>query len=267
MPIGGGCGVSLPMSLATDRIDSERLFHDRQARGRAETFRRRPRDLQFSDDDYLDHESWIRRAFAKFGPLAGKRALDYGCGHGMAAVVMARRGAAVSAFDLSEDYLAEARRRAAANGVAIDFRAADAHRLPFADESFDAVWGNAILHHLDLSIAARELWRVLRPGGIAVFCEPWGGNPLLRWARRRLPYPSKGRTPDEEPLQERDLAVLRETFPDLTTEGFQLFSMVRRAVRIEPLTVALDRLDRRILAAAPRWKKWCRYMVLTMRRG
>lgn len=255
------------MTLATDRIDTERQFHDRQARGRAETFHRRPNDLQFSDDAYLNHESWVRPAFACLGPLAGKRALDYGCGHAMAAVVMARCGAAVSAFDLSEDYLAEARRRAAANGVTIDFRAADAHHLPYADESFDAVWGNAILHHLDLAVAARELWRVLRPGGVAVFCEPWGGNPLLRWARRRLPYPAKGRTPDEEPLRESDLSVLRQTFPELTADGFQLLSMVRRAVRIEPLTAVLDEIDQRILAAVPRAKNWCRYMVLSMRRG
>src|SRR5438093_5106158 len=89
---------SIPMTLATDRIDTERQFHDRQARGRATTFRRRPDDLRFSDDQYLDHESWVRPAFAKLGPLAGKRALDYGCGHGMTAVVMARRGGAVSAF-------------------------------------------------------------------------------------------------------------------------------------------------------------------------
>jgi len=48
-----------------------------------------------------------------------------------------------------------------------------------------------ILHHLDLTVAARELRRVLRPGGVAVFCEPWGGNPLLNFARRRLPYAGK----------------------------------------------------------------------------
>jgi len=254
------------MNVATDRIDNERLFHDRQARDRAETFRRRSDNLQFSDDDYLDHESWIRPAFAKFGPLAGKSALDYGCGHGMAAVVMARRGAAVSAFDLAEDYLTEARRRADANGVTIEFRPADAHRLPFGDETFDAIWGNAILHHLDLTVAAREIRRVLRPGGIAVFCEPWGGNPLLRWVRRRLPYAGKSRTPDEEPLRERDLERLREGFPDLETEGFQLLSMIRRAVRIAPLTAMLDLADRQILAVFPRAKNVCRYMVLTMRR-
>src|SRR5215510_7125226 len=152
------------------RIDTERCFHDRQAYQRAAA----GVPLQFDDADYLDHETWIRPAFDRLGDVRGLRVLDYGCGHGMAAVVLARRGGCVSACYLSAGYLAEARRRALANGVAIDFVQADGERLPFADASFDRIWGNAILHHLDLTIAALELRRVLRPGGIAVFCEPWG---------------------------------------------------------------------------------------------
>src|SRR5262249_2233800 len=150
------------------------------------------------------------------------------CGHAMAAVVLARRGARVTAFDLSGGYLAEARQRSEANGVVIDFVQVDGERLPFADKSFDRVWGNAILHHLDLGRAARELRRILRPRGIAVFCEPWGGNPLLRWARRRLPYAAKGRTPDEKPLLWRDLRQLWEIFPSVEAHGYQLLSMARR---------------------------------------
>ena len=52
--------------------------------------------------------------------------------------------------------------------------------------AYDVVMANAVLHHLDLGRAAAELRRVLAPGGVAVFCEPWGDNPLLAWARRRL---------------------------------------------------------------------------------
>ena len=86
---------------ATDRQSSERVFHDQQARQRAVTFVRRPQDLYFEDDSYLDHETWIRPAFEQLGELQGLNILDYGCGHGMAAVVLARRGARLTAFDLS----------------------------------------------------------------------------------------------------------------------------------------------------------------------
>src|SRR5215472_12341832 len=185
---------------ATDRLQSERHFHDDQARQRTATF-----ELRFDDDSYLNHETWIRPAFARLGDVRGLRVLDYGCGHAMASVVLARKGAEVTAFDLSGGYLAEARRRADANRVTIRLVQADGVRLPFAVASLDRIWGNAVLHHLDIEVAGRELRRILRPGGVAVFCEPWGGNPLLRWARRRLPYAAKGRTSGEEPLRWRHL--------------------------------------------------------------
>src|SRR5262245_10724093 len=102
----------------TERLESERLFHDDQAARRAAWFARRPEALRFSDESYLDHETWIRPAFAQLGDVSGRRVLDFGCGHGMAAVVLARRGAHVTAFDLSSGYVAEARARAAANEVA-----------------------------------------------------------------------------------------------------------------------------------------------------
>lgn len=249
--------------IAMDRLESERQFHDEQARQRAEDFRRRPGILRFRDDEYLAHESWIGPALSKLGDVAGRRVLDYGCGHGMAAVVLARRGAIVTGFDLSADYVAEAQLRAQANDVSVQFVQADAHALPFADACFDAIWGNAVLHHLNLNVAAREIRRVLRPGGVAVFCEPWAENPLLRLARRRLPYHGKGHTPDEEPLRRRDLAQLQTAFPNLEWQGFQLVSMIRRAVQIPRL---LERSDRLILRAIPILQNWCRYVVVTLRR-
>lgn len=251
----------------TDRRLTEQLFHDRQAAGRNEAFRSGRADLRFADADYLDHESWVRPAFERLGSLRGKRVLDYGCGHGMAAVVLARGGADVAAFDLSPGYVREAAERADANGVRVTFRVADAEELPFPDGSFDAVWGSAILHHLDLAAAGRELVRVLRPGGVAVFCEPWGGNPLLEFARRRLPYPGKDRTPDEQPLRPADLGPLRESFPGLSVEGYQLFGMVRRVWKGRGLVRVTDAADALSLRLIPRLKNWCRYVVLTLPRG
>src|SRR5437868_2330535 len=136
---------------AETRRTTEQLFHDRQAADRAGAFRTGRADLRFDDAEYLDHETWVRPAVAKLGDLRGKRVLDYGCGHGMAAVVLARAGAAVTAFDLSPGYVGEARERVAANGVAVECVVADGEELPFPAASFDAVWGSAVLHHLDLA--------------------------------------------------------------------------------------------------------------------
>ncbi len=248
--------------MTSSRLIAEREHHDRQAAERWETFTRS--NLIFADAAFLDHETWVRPAVAAMGPLRGRAVLDYGCGHGMAAVVFARAGATVTAFDLSPGYVAEAEARAKTNGVAVRFAVADAEELPFADASFDAVWGNAILHHLDLRRAGAELYRVLKPDGVAVFCEPWGGNPLLSFARRWLPYPGKDRTPDERPLVKADLSPLREFFPTLTFEGHQLFGMVGRAVRSRTVSRCLGVVDRGFLAVVPPLRNWCRYATVKL---
>src|SRR6267142_529601 len=103
---------------ATDRLSTEQACHDRQAEQRSETFSLQPDRLCFPDAAYLGHETWIEPAFRQLGDVRGLRVLDFGCGHGMAAVVLARRGACVTAFDLSFGYLDEAGQRARANGVA-----------------------------------------------------------------------------------------------------------------------------------------------------
>ena len=253
--------------VVKDPLSRERTFHDRQAGARSTTFHRCPDELRFDDDAFLDHETWIRPAFAQLGELAGGCVLDYGCGHGMAAVVMARRGARVTAVDLSPGYLAELDRRAAANGVVLQCVQADGARLPFADNCFDRIWGNAVLHHLDLSCAGQELLRILRPGGLAVFCEPWGENPLLNWARRCLPYAGKERTADEEPLCFRQVRLLERIFPLVELRGYQLFSMAHRVLHSERLVAALDRCDEVLLRRLPILQCLCRYVVLTLHKG
>lgn len=253
--------------LLTQRHIDEQIHHDRQARQRAEYFDEHRDRLRFRDEEYLDHETWIRPAFRALGDLRGKHALDYGCGHGMASVVMARRGARVTGFDLSTEYVNEARRRAEANGVEVEFLPADAEQLPFASQSFDAVWGCAILHHLDLSVAGRELYRVLKPGGVAVFCEPWGENPLLNLARRRVPYPGKERTADEHPLRREDLQPLEAIFGTVHVRGFQLLGMMRRVFsRVGRAGGPLDRIDLRLISRFRSLEKFCRYAVIEVRR-
>jgi SAM-dependent methyltransferase len=251
---------------ATDRLRREQIFHDRQARDRAITFAADPARLRFRDGDYLDHEPWVRPAIARLGDITGQPILDLGCGHGMASVVLARREAIVTACDLSAGYVAETRARARANEADVRCVQADAHQLPFAAESFAAVWGHAILHHLDVLAAARELFRVLRPGGLAVLCEPWGGNPLVRFARRWLPYPGKGHTPDEEPLGSRHIRELQGVFGRVEVEGFQVLNAVRRMLPDSRLWTGLNWADTRLLGQFPGLWRFGRYVVLTLHR-
>lgn len=246
--------------MSRERLRSERLFHDQQAAQRASALR--PQDYLFSDETYLQHETWIAPAFDLLGEVRGLRVLDLGCGHGMASVVLARRGAIVTACDLSLGYAREASTRATANGFAIRTLVCNGEQLPFADGSFDRIWGNAVLHHFDLRRAAMELARVLTPGGSAVFCEPWGGNRWLTWARKALPYPGKGRTADEAPLGADDLEKLRAIFPNLQVRGYQLLSMLARVCKRKEVARGLHWCDELLLKQWPHWQRYCRYVVI-----
>jgi 2-polyprenyl-3-methyl-5-hydroxy-6-metoxy-1,4-benzoquinol methylase len=213
---------------------------------------------------YADEHHLLRGIAPFLGDLAGLDVLEYGCGLGELTVVLARSGARVTTFDLSAQSVEVARRRAAANGVEerITFVVANGEDLPFGDRRFDVAVGKAVLHHLEPTLAAAELARVLRPGGRAAFSEPLGTNPFLVVARNRLPYPGKHERGADRPLTRGDLAAWRAPFERVTLRPMQLFSMVERVFGHHRRLGPLQTLDRRLLARAPRLWPWCRYAVL-----
>jgi ubiquinone/menaquinone biosynthesis C-methylase UbiE len=119
------------------------------------------------------------RIFVERGALLpGRRAMELGCGTGIFLEKVARCGARIVGLDLSGDLLSKARGRlAGAANVAL--HRGNAEHLPYADSSFDAVYGSSVLHHLDLERALAETFRVLRPGGRCVFTEPNILNPQV----------------------------------------------------------------------------------------
>jgi len=116
---------------------------------------------------------------------ARARVLDVGCGTGGSAPVLARWGRVV-ALDRRQQSFALAMDRPYAHRVV-----GEADRLPFADGAFDAVVALDILEHLDDDAAgAREIRRVLKPGGAAVVFVPalsilWGQNDDFSHHKRR----------------------------------------------------------------------------------
>ena len=98
-----------------------------------------------------------------------QRVLDLGCGVGRHALLFAEHGFDVEAVDGAAAGLDFARSEAAARGLRLSLRQADADALPFADQSFDyALSWNVIFHGTmgDVGRRLAEIWRVLRPGGL-----------------------------------------------------------------------------------------------------
>jgi ubiquinone/menaquinone biosynthesis C-methylase UbiE len=123
------------------------------------------------------------RMIAMSGITAGQRVLDIGTGTGVVALEAARAagvGGSCVGIDLSEKMLASAGVNARLAGLAerIEFKAMDAESLQFEAASFDVVVSLfALLHFPDPAIALREMFRVLKPGGVLVVAvgsaPPW----------------------------------------------------------------------------------------------
>ena len=127
-------------------------------------------------------------------PIQDKRILELGCGRGDFSVWLAKQGARVTAVDIGPDLVTAARTLARVNQVDSEFRQANIVDLPFDSATFDVVIGLAILHHLsqaDVLKAVRECYRVLKPGGTAVFQEPVENSKLFDFLQNLFPAGKK----------------------------------------------------------------------------
>jgi SAM-dependent methyltransferase len=134
----------------------------------------------------------LRKALGPGGLPAGgfERGLEIGAGTGYFTLNLLRSGVLRSgvASDISPGMLDALSASAADLGLSVETAACEASALPFDDESFDLVFGHAVLHHLpDLAGAFREFRRVLRPGGVVAFC----GEPS-RYGDRISAVPKRG---------------------------------------------------------------------------
>jgi SAM-dependent methyltransferase len=187
--------------------------------------------LRFSESNiarYLDPPADtcfpLEYAYHLLGDVRGRKVVDFGCGTGEDSVMLARRGALVEAVDISADLIEIARRRLTVNHITsgVRFHAASVYELPFEDESMDVVFGMAVLHHLDLALAAREVKRVLRPGGRAIFEEPMRDSKVLKFLRSLIPYESPDVSPFERPLTHDELREFASGFTLARSRDFRL---------------------------------------------
>ena len=157
---------------------------------------------------------------------AGERVLDVAAGNGNATLAAARRFATVTSTDYVPHLLDKAAARAHADGLAVEFRVADAEALPFADGSFDIALSTfGVMFAPDHDRTADELLRVVRPGGrigLAAWTPEGFIGQLFRLVGAHVPPPAGVRSPvrwgDESYLvelfgrQAADIHCVRRTF-------------------------------------------------------
>ena len=162
----------------------------------------------------------LEYAYSLLPDMENKTVLDYGCGSGDNTVLLAQRGGKVIGVDISPELIEVAEKRMAANALTADLRVGSAHDLPLEDNSVDVVFGMAILHHLDLELSAKEVHRVLKPGGRAIFLEPVRNSKVVWFIRNLIPYQQADISPYERPLTDQELENFAAEFKSYKSRSF-----------------------------------------------
>jgi SAM-dependent methyltransferase len=223
--------MKLSPQTAAARLASEREFHN----NRFKEGDSRQAQLKY----YWAVERGAIRFAADVDRLArGADVLEYGCGPWASARRLGPVAKHVHAIDISDEAIRIARHNCPLENVTFSVR--DAMDMKFPEASFDLVFGSGVVHHLDTAACAREVVRVLRPGGHALFWEPLGLNPLINFYRWITP---SARTVDEHPLLPRDIRLLCEHFASVELEFFGLASLAAVPIR----NTGVGRAARRVL--------------------
>ena len=162
---------------------------------------------------------WRRRLDYLAGALpCGKgKVLEIGAGTGTFTETLARLYADLTAIDISPELLAVAARKAPSASLLC----MDAHNLEFPDNSFDAIVGCSVLHHLEWPLALACFFRKLKPNGVIRFSEPNLLNPQI-FVQKNIPWIKKalGDSPDEYAFSDSRIAN------DLRNTGYTAIEVV-----------------------------------------
>jgi ubiquinone/menaquinone biosynthesis C-methylase UbiE len=166
---------------------------------------------------------WImERIEDEASTLRGRKLLEIGCGMGYDSLEFLKRGVNVTAVDLTPAAIDFARRHFEMVGVRADeLKTDNALGLSFADNTFDAVWSNGVLHATgDTARAIAEARRVLKPGGRAIishfYRKPSWMYALHHLGRENIEYKEED-PPVNEFYSEHEIESMFEGFEIVAT--------------------------------------------------
>jgi SAM-dependent methyltransferase len=197
----------------------------------------------------------LEYAFHLLGKVRGKTIVDLGSGDGLNTVILAALGAKVISVDISDQNLELTARRVQANGIDqnVTLIQSDAMTIPVDDSQADGVLCVAILHHVDCIVTARQIRRILKPGGIASFLEPVTGPRWFSTFSRFCPK-ADNVSDDERPLTSEQVRLISRCVGKAgCSRHFGLFSRLldRIGVQAFPVVKRSHELDAWLLRRFP----------------
>jgi 2-polyprenyl-3-methyl-5-hydroxy-6-metoxy-1,4-benzoquinol methylase len=182
---------------------------------------------------------WImERIDREAASLQGKHLLEIGCGMGFDSLEFLKRGVKVTATDLTENAVIMSKKHFEYQNVAAeDVRVESVLDLSFADETFDAVWANGVLHATgDTQLAIDEVWRVLKPGGRAIISHFYR-KPSWMYTLKQIPGVNIEFDEEDPPVNqfytEKEIEKMFHRFRIIETsrEHYDLLEVCREGVK------------------------------------
>ena len=246
----------------TERQKQEEFYHDNKYKDKSQS-----EVIRSSAGEYY------KFFWEQLGDVKGKKILDFGCGNGWLSIGYAKDGADVWGFDISGELIEKAKKWVKKEGLSgkVTLEKMAAENLSYEDNFFDLIVGSAILHHTELDITLRNIKKVLKPDGKAIFIEPMNQNIFLQLWRRMTP---NRRSPTERALIKSDLLLIEHIFPrarltffgffSIFTEGLLVFSPQSKIVAT--LNKWMEKIDCRIFQMLPFLGRFGAVVVLELRK-
>jgi ubiquinone/menaquinone biosynthesis C-methylase UbiE len=210
----------------------------------------------------------LEYAFYLLGDVRGKNVLDLGCGTGENVVPLIRRGAHVTAIDISPELIALAAQRLGKAGLSGKLMVGSAYETGLADESIDAIFCIALIHHLDIQAVRDEMYRILVKGGSIILSEPTRFS--LLYDRLRKMLPARGNVSDHEhPLTQEELSTFGAGFEMEHVRYFRLPIIPLMDSPILARIISAQRIwkvDRWILQHLPKAEKYATNVTMHLRK-
>lgn len=218
----------------------------------------------------------------RLGDIKNKKILELGCGAGEASVYFAKKGADVTALDISIGMLEVVQKVARKHGVSLSTKQSSSDHIDFEDESFDIVYAANLLHHVDIFSTIKEASRVLKKGGYFVSWDPIAHNPIVNVYRRMA---TEVRSRDEHPIKMKQLKSISNYFSHMETETTWFFTLLiflkyffidkvhpneerywKKILiehkKLEKNYYRLEKLDKFVLKVFPFLKRYCWNVVI-----
>jgi len=237
----------------------EREFYDKEAEKYLQNFD----ENLFRYDENEPFPPRHKFFYSLLEDVKSKHIIDCCCGWGFTSVKLAKRGALITGIDISPKTIELAKKNAEFNNVSrsINFKVMSVQDMSFNDNTFDYAVSLVRLHHLNLELAGKEIQRVLKPGGKAIFLEPRIPFRGIMAFRSLIPKACH-ESPGGGSLSDKEVYKFSRNFSTHRIYYFQLLGKFMVIPFLNKFSSKMDRLDFLFINKIPALRKLCWAFVL-----